>query len=75
MQEREVVATQDRKAVQLKRTEREYLTLAQTQPIVSFFQNAKAASNADTKEESQDVKDDKQQSRKTPMKSTLSEIL
>ena len=76
MQEKEErkVATQDRKAVQLKRAEREQLKLAQSQPIVSFFQNAKASSKVDIKEESKDVKDDKQQ-KKTPMKSTLSEIL
>ena len=39
-EEKKVVATQDRKAVQLKRAEREQLTQAQTQPIVSFFKNA-----------------------------------
>ena len=38
-EERKVVANQDRKAVQLKRAEREQLTLAQSQPIVSFFKN------------------------------------
>ena len=42
MQEKEEqkVSTEGRMAVKLKRAEREQLTLAQTQPIISFFQNA-----------------------------------